>query len=132
MNKLLTDIVKEQGALTAEESTSEWDGYPLEKGNIVFENEAQLRATIDAVNAQMGNPVGYVSSLPISNPAAIRKDKNEALYIPLFAAPQTLPPEWAEWIELIEGALEDECGGKCNAENNPCWARELLLSKTKG
>lgn len=23
-------------------------------------------------------------------------------------------------------ALEEDCGGKCNAEYNPCWARELL------
>ena len=22
-------------------------------------------------------------------------------------------------------ALEDACGGRCNAENNPCWQREI-------
>jgi hypothetical protein len=36
-----------------------------------------------------------------------------------------------EYIERLEVALEEECGGRCNAEYNPCWARQLLASKPK-
>lgn len=66
-----------------------------------------LEEKLNAANAQESDPVGYVSSIPISNPAAIRKDKNESLSIPVFAAPQTLPPEWAEYVGRLERALEN-------------------------
>lgn len=48
MTKSLTDIAKEQGAKTHGYLSC----YLQEHGSILFENEAQLRATIDAVNAQ--------------------------------------------------------------------------------
>lgn len=104
---------------------------------------------INAVNAQNGEFVGYgvidrdtIIQAECSEEACVnyvqflRSSKafnlDEMFIAKLYLAPKTLPPEWAEYVELIEGALEDECGGRCNAEYNPCWARELLLSKPKG
>lgn len=121
----------------------------LKTGGIFFENEAQLQATINAVNAQNGEFVGYgvidrdtIIQAECSEEACVnyvqflRSSKafnlDEIFIAKLYLAPKTLPPEWSEYVELIEGALEDECGGRCNAEYNPCWARELLLSKPKG
>lgn len=89
-----------------------------------------LEEKLNAANAQESDPVGYVSSIPISNPAAIRKDKNESLSIPVFAAPKTLPPEWAEYVGRLEGAL-DVCKYDCNTGEVIGIAQEAISSKPK-
>ena len=30
-----------------------------------------------------------------------------------------------ELLQQALEALEDACGGRCNAENNPCWQRDI-------
>ena len=30
-----------------------------------------------------------------------------------------------ELMQQALDALEDACGGRCNAENNPCWQRDI-------
>lgn len=30
-----------------------------------------------------------------------------------------------ELMQQAMDALEDACGGRCNAENNPCWQRDI-------
>ena len=30
-----------------------------------------------------------------------------------------------ELMQQALNALEDACGGRCNAENNPCWQRDI-------
>ena len=36
-----------------------------------------------------------------------------------------MPPTDRELFEQALEALEDACGGRCNAENNPCWQRDV-------
>lgn len=122
------------------EIATEIFGTVLINRNEYFElDEGGLKELVNAVNAQNSEIYGYVDIQYLGDGYRIIyvDDNSNSRYtndrfLPLYTTPKTLPPEWAKWIELIEGALEDECGGRCNAENNPCWARELLLSKPKG
>lgn len=54
--KTLLEIAKECGANNIEQYNEYW----LEQGSIVFENEAELTATIDLCNRQNSEPVGHI------------------------------------------------------------------------
>jgi hypothetical protein len=52
--KTLTELAKEQGAIVADTSRQHYYERWLDKGEIVFDNEAQLLATFNAWSAQQG------------------------------------------------------------------------------
>lgn len=130
MMKTLTEIAYEQGADIMEESGT----VNVDSGEIIFENEAQLQATFDAMNAQNGEFVGYgvidrdtIIQAECSEEACfnyvqfLRSSKafnlDEMFIAKLYLAPKTLPPEWAEYVGRLEGALK-EAGINIDKINN--------------
>ena len=79
--------------------------------------EPIINACKEALEQPAQEPVGFVSSLPIIIPQAIRSDKNEALNIPLY----THPHQWqgltdddvieicSTWNELNGSSYADLC-----------------------
>lgn len=99
MTKSLTDIAKEQGACLFEKS-----------GVISFINEAQLKATVDAYNAQVSEPVAWVcliddEELFYTDEAKAYGNGKNAEVTPLYTSPQTIPPAVAEYIERLENSM---------------------------
>ena len=43
-----------------------------------------------------------------------------------LAEAQTYKAELIEYAQILYAALENICGNRCNAENNPCEARDAL------
>ena len=67
-NTDLIEIAKANGADVVLDDCDIWDGVALNEGNIVFENVAQLQATIDAVMAKTNNePIAYCRADTVLN-----------------------------------------------------------------
>lgn len=134
MMKTLIEIAKEQGAIVL-------DGI-----DFMQLDEAQLIATINAVNAQ-SEPVGeIVCDARTGHTVNIFTGDKPYPNIgtKLYTAPQTLPPEWAEYVGRLERTLEwygnennwfiseDKKVSEINAGNAFSVAQQALASKPKG
>lgn len=105
MNKSVLEIAEEQGAYI----TNREDGW-IENDKLLFDNEAQLIATINAYNAQVSEFVGeIVCDARTGHTVNIFTGDKPYPNIgtKLYTSPQTLPPEWAEYVERLERALLD-------------------------
>lgn len=134
MTKQLIDIAKEQGAIKL---MVDDPYFPFNKGNIIFENIAQLQATIDAVNAQNNAPVAYRQHIEHTKNGITSHEfgysdiqimqVDDALYL----APQTIPPEWAEYVEMLEGTLRLAKDNTNHGSINRA-IKQALATKPKG
>lgn len=143
MTKQLIDIAKEQGAIVEYKYINK--DIPKELKQLTF-TEAQLQATINAVNAQVSEPFTYLKfwarQYPIQSEPFIEHDdgfevcKKDEIgddgdpAFPVYIAPKTLPPEWAEYVERLERAL-DVCKYDCNTGEVIGIAQEAISSKPK-
>lgn len=149
MNKTLTEIAKEQGA----EITDWGDGRQHEIA--FYGGEAQLQSTINAWNGQNSGAIGEIACDARTGHTVniFTGDKPYPnIGTKIYTAPQTLPPEWAEYVQRLESALSISNNFvKSVSINHPdhehngepdniyelrlkaMWAtREVLASKPKG
>lgn len=143
MTKQLIDIAEEQGAIKL---MVDDPYFPFNKGNIIFENIAQLQATINAYNAQNSEPVAYRQHIEHTKDGITSHEfgysdiqimqGDDALYL----APQTIPPEWAEYMERIENALNiivlseepNHVADMLSTKGMAITAKQALATKPKG
>jgi len=97
--KTILEIAKKCGANNIEQYNEYW----LEKGSIVFDNEAQLTATIDLWNRQNSEPVGQAME-------SLDKEYTIATFnsdlVPLGTNLFTAPPQPQTVREALEMAAQ--------------------------
>ena len=64
----------------------------------------------------------------LTNPDASDKTKFQPVYLapPNYEALQAQNKELVEYAGKLRQHLQNICGNRCNAENNPCEARDAL------
>lgn len=104
MTRQLIDIAKECGAFEWYNPSNET--IVPDNGDIVFNSWDEVQAAINAVNAQNGEPVyQYLSGDGWKDCTKERYDDRTSSKRIVYLAPQTLPPEWAEYVGRLEGAF---------------------------
>lgn len=139
MTKQLIEIAKEQGADMMEESGT----VNVDSGEIILENEAKLKAIFDAYNAQNSEHVGeIVCDARTGHTVNIFTGDKPYPNIgtKLYTSPQTLPPEWAEYVGRLEKALNiivlseepNHVADMLSTKGMAITAKQALATKPKG
>lgn len=85
--------------------------------------------TSDAVAMSVDDALRYADSIPDIGSGAVSKvlaAEVRRLRDHIPDGTEMVEPANKQLLLKILEALHEECAGKCNAEYNPCWARQLI------